>query len=63
MSSAHIAAAGATIVLAACGGAAVFALTAGPHAASSPAAGAIIYDCVAYGYDGTAHGALRGDWR
>ena len=37
MSSAHIAAAGATIVLAACGGAAVFALTAGPHAASSPA--------------------------
>ena len=36
MSSSQFAAAGATIVLAACGGAAVFALTAGPHAASSP---------------------------
>ena len=38
MSSSQFAAAGATIVLAACGGAAVFALTAGPHASSSPAA-------------------------
>jgi len=36
MSSSQFAAAGATILLAACGGAAVFALTAGPHAASSP---------------------------
>jgi putative serine protease PepD len=36
MSSSQFAAAGATIVLAACGGAAVFALTAGPHAASGP---------------------------
>ena len=36
MSSSQFAAAGATIVLAACGGAAVFALTAAPHAASSP---------------------------
>ena len=35
MSSSQFAAAGATILLAACGGAAVFALTAGPHAASS----------------------------
>ena len=35
MSSSQFAAAGATIILAACGGAAVFALTAGPHAASS----------------------------
>ena len=34
MSSSQFAAAGATIVLAACGGAAVFALTAGPHATS-----------------------------
>ncbi len=34
MSSSQFAAAGATIVLAACGGAAVFALTAGPHAGS-----------------------------